>query len=155
MTFLNPLPPQSWTISINPFRAHLGYQQTTQSVKEHKPAREVKDSAYEPSREAKEYIHPTRGDKDSVCTVSQGSYIYPRKCKRPPSKGQTKVVCDSVGRTRRSPLPTGPSQTRLSSTIQGTSQTVQATLHTQRIQLCRQRQCLINIYSGSPRKKLP
>ena len=51
--------------------------------------------------------HPTGGRKVSMCTVSQGPCIYPRKYKRLPGGRQTKVVCKTVGRTRCSPLPTG------------------------------------------------
>ena len=53
----SPPPPQSWTTSFNPFRASLGTQQTTGSIREHLPTREAKDS---------EHPYPTGGGKDSV-----------------------------------------------------------------------------------------
>ena len=144
MTFLNPLPPQSWTASFNPFRASLGTQQTTHSIREHLPTREAKDS---------EHPYPTGGGKDSACTVKQGTYIYPRKHQRPPSGRQTKVVCKTMGTTGRSPISSRHPQTGLSPTIQGPSQAVQNTLHSQRIQRNRQRQCLVDFYTRPPGQK--
>ena len=106
MTFLNP------QASFNPFRASLGTQQTTCSIREHLPTREAKDS---------EHPDPTGGGKDSMCTVKQGIYIYPRKHKRPPSGRQAKVVCKTMGTTGRSPISSRHPQTGLSPTIQGSS----------------------------------
>ena len=125
MTLLNSLPPQLWTASFNPFRASLGTQQTTGSIREHLPTRKAKNS---------EHPDPTGGGKDSVCTVKQGIYIYPRKHKRPPSGRQAKVVCKTMGATGHSPISSRHPQTGLSPTIQGSSQAVQNTLHSQRIQ---------------------
>ena len=137
-------PPQSWTASFNPFRASLGTQQTTCSIREHLPTREAKDS---------EHPDPTEGGKDSVCTVKQGTYIYPRKHKIPPSGRQAKVVYKTMGTTGHSPISSRHPQTGLSPTIQGPSQAVQNTLHSQRIQQNRQRQCLVNFYTRPPGQK--
>ena len=142
--FSSPPPPQSWTASFNPFRASLAIQQTTCSIPEHLPTREAKDS---------EHPDPTRGGKDSVCTVKQGISIYPRKHKRPPSGRQAKVVCKTMGTTGRSPISSRHPQTGLSPTIQGSSQAVQNTLHSQRIQQNRQRQCLVEFYTRPPGQK--
>ena len=139
-----PPPPQSWTASFNPFRASLSTQQTTCSIREHLPTREAKDS---------EHPDSTGGGKDSVCTVKQGIYIYPRKHKRPPSGRQAKVVCKTMGTTGRSPISSRHPQTGLSPTIQGSSQAVQNTLHSQRIQRNRQRQCLVEFYTRPPGQK--
>ena len=108
-----------------------------------------------PTREAKDSEHPdpTGGGKDSVCTVKQGIYIYPRKHKRPPSGRQAKVVCKTMGTTGRSPISSRHPQTGLSPTIQGSSQAVQNTLHSQRIQRNQQRQCLVEFYTRPPGQK--
>ena len=63
------------------------------------------------------------------------------------------MVCRTLGTTRRSPLSTGPLKTGLPPTVQGPSQVVQNTLHPQRIQRRRQRQCLVDFYSGSSNQK--
>ena len=124
--------PQSWTASFNPFRASLGTQQTTCSIREHLPTREAKDS---------EHPDPTGGSKDSVCTVKQGIYIYPRKHQR----GRLKWFVKQWEQQGAHPF-------HLDILKQGyrlpfRDQAVQNTLHSQRIQRNRQRQCLVEFYT--------
>ena len=159
MTLFNLLPPQSWTTSFNPFRASLGKQfiRTTKTLTPQQTLhREGKDSGYKvPTREGKdsEIVNPSGGGKDSLCTVSQGSCIYSRKCKRPPSGRQAKMVRKGMGKTRCSPLPLRPPQTGISSSLQRTPEVVQDTMHHQQLQRRRQKQCLIDFYSKPSHQK--
>ena len=63
------------------------------------------------------------------------------------------MVCKTMGTIGRSPISSRHPQTGLSPTIQGPSQAVQNTLHSQRIQQNRQRQCLVEFYTRPGQKR--
>ena len=83
MTFLNSLPPQSWTASFNPFKASLGTQQTTCSIREHLPTREAKDSD--------QSIHtPPEGSKTPCVQLSKAPIYTQENTKDLPVGGRLK-----------------------------------------------------------------
>ena len=96
---------------------------------------------------------PPEGAKTPCVQLSKASIYTQENIKRPPSGRQAKVVCKTMGRTGRSPISSRHPQTGLSPTIQGSSQAVQNTLHSQQIQRNRQRQCLVELYTRPPGQK--
>ena len=86
-----------------------------------------------------------------MCSVKK--CIYPRKYERPPNGRPTLVVHGSVGEQRLPSFLDRHTQTRVSSAIQKSPQAVKESLHDQRIQRHKQRQCIIQFYSGVANQK--
>ena len=133
---------------------HLTTSKLTLDTKLKTPPEGGKDSVFTvPPGEGKDsaFPLPTGGGKDSVCSVKK--CIYPRKYKGPPSGRPTQVVRGSVGEQRLPSFSDRHTQTRISSAIQKSPQAVQESLRDQRIHRHKQRQCIIQFYSGLANQK--
>ena len=120
------------------------------------PSGDGKDSLYTHSTgERKDSLCtvPSGEGKDSLCTVSK--CIYPRSIFQTtqsrtgsrPGRGQTQAFSTRVAKAKNSPVNPVPDPGRIQATIQGTSKTIQVSLHQQRLRRLRQTKCLVDLYS--------
>ena len=88
-----------------------------------------------------------------MCTVSK--CIHPRSIFQTtqsrtgscPSREQTQAFSTRVAKAKNSPVNPVPDPGRIQTTIQGTSKTIQVSLHQQRLRRLRQTKCLVDLYS--------